>query len=253
MGTEGLFIIPNVVSIKREGNPYWPLPPDYPSLTIAGKKHARLNACCMQSTRDEFVAAWNFFRTYYLASQGRAWYVHGFKPSPKEHFLMVGDIAQYSLNALGAPRSFAKSTVVGEEVPLWLSLTRPNFAILLYLAAQKFLSKRFDRFMFQLEENPRILEDFGYVPHHPLAEAYQRYKPTPHERPTWDLTSVLYAVFPKRGYFELSPPGQVTVEQDGFTRFAPDPAGRHRSGLGRRARRVRSDDRVSLEFVASVI
>jgi hypothetical protein len=73
-----------------------------------------------------------------------------------------------------------------------------------------------------------IERDFGYVAHHPLAEAYVRYIPPPHNRPTWDLTSVLQGVYPDRGYFDLSPPGNVVVEPDGFTRFTPDPAGRHR-------------------------
>ena len=62
----------------------------------------------------------------------------------------------------------------------------------------------------------------------PAAEAYCLYNPPPHERPTWDLTSALYAVRPDRGYFGLSSPGQVTVEQDGFTRFTPAPEGRDR-------------------------
>jgi purine nucleosidase len=73
-----------------------------------------------------------------------------------------------------------------------------------------------------------IERDYGYVQHHPLAEAYRLYNPPPHNRPTWDLTSVLYAAYPDRGYFDLSPPGRVTVEDDGFTRFDPDPAGPHR-------------------------
>ncbi len=73
-----------------------------------------------------------------------------------------------------------------------------------------------------------IERDYGYVPHHPLAEAYIRYIPPPHNRPTWDLTSVLYAVLGDRGYFDLSPPGKVTVEADGFTRFAESPQGSHR-------------------------
>lgn len=73
-----------------------------------------------------------------------------------------------------------------------------------------------------------IERDFGYVPHHPVAEAYCLYNPPPHERPTWDLTSTLYAVFPDRGFFTLSTPGQVTVENDGFTRFTPAPGGRDR-------------------------
>jgi hypothetical protein len=60
------------------------------------------------------------------------------------------------------------------------------------------------------------------------AEAYCLYNPPPHERPTWDLTSALYAVRPNRGYFSLSSPGRVTVEEDGFTRFTPAPEGRDR-------------------------
>ncbi len=71
-----------------------------------------------------------------------------------------------------------------------------------------------------------IERDFGYVKHHPVAEAYYRFMPPPHNRPTWDLTSVLYAVFPDRGYFDFSPAGQVTIENDGFSRFTPGAEGR---------------------------
>ncbi len=73
-----------------------------------------------------------------------------------------------------------------------------------------------------------ILQDYGYVKHHPLAEAYTLYSPPPHDRPTWDLTSVLYGVFPNRGYFGLSPAGTVTVEDDGFTAFKAEENGKHR-------------------------
>ena len=73
-----------------------------------------------------------------------------------------------------------------------------------------------------------IERDYGYARHHPLAEAYIRRNPPPHNRPTWDLTSVLYAVQPDRGYFDLSPRGTVTVEADGFTRFTDSPRGNHR-------------------------
>lgn len=73
-----------------------------------------------------------------------------------------------------------------------------------------------------------IDRDYGYVAHHPLAESYQLYVPTPHERPTWDLTSVLYAVQSDRGYFGTSPVGRATVEADGFVYFTPDPKGQHR-------------------------
>ncbi len=84
-----------------------------------------------------------------------------------------------------------------------------------------------------------IQRDFNYVPHHPAAEAYCLYEPPPHERPTWDLTAVLYAVFPDRDYFNLSQPGKVTVESDGFTRFDPDPQGRDRFLVMHEAQRHR--------------
>jgi inosine-uridine nucleoside N-ribohydrolase len=73
-----------------------------------------------------------------------------------------------------------------------------------------------------------IRRDYRWAAHHPLAESYERYQPPPHARPTWDLTSVLAVVRPDRGYFGLSAPGRVVVEDDGRVRFEPDPAGPHR-------------------------
>lgn len=73
-----------------------------------------------------------------------------------------------------------------------------------------------------------IEHDFSYVAHHPAAEAYYLYEPPPHNRPCWDLTSSLYAVFSDRDYFGLSASGNVTVEEDGFTRFVAAPNGRDR-------------------------
>ncbi len=63
---------------------------------------------------------------------------------------------------------------------------------------------------------------------HPVAEAYRAYKRMPYDRPTWDLTAVLYGVRPKGGYFDLSPAGRVSVADDGTTAFAEDARGRHR-------------------------
>ncbi len=62
-----------------------------------------------------------------------------------------------------------------------------------------------------------IVNDLNYVTHHPLKEAYTLYQPPPHDRPTWDPATLLYAVYPDRGYFSLSPHGTVTVEADGAT------------------------------------
>jgi len=84
-----------------------------------------------------------------------------------------------------------------------------------------------------------ILRDYGYVPHHPLAEAYCLFMPPPHNRPTWDLTSVLQAVRPDRGYFSLSDSGRVVVNEDGATRFGNEAGGPHRYLIADREQQVR--------------
>ena len=68
-----------------------------------------------------------------------------------------------------------------------------------------------------------IARDFAYVDHHIVKEAYLLHSGPEHDRPTWDLTSVLYSVFPDRDYFGYSPNGRVSVEDDGFTLFRPVP------------------------------
>jgi inosine-uridine nucleoside N-ribohydrolase len=73
-----------------------------------------------------------------------------------------------------------------------------------------------------------IEQDYNYVPHHPLAEAYKLYMKMPYDRPTWDLTSVLYAVRLAKSSFGLSEPGRVVVGDDGVTRFQAEEGGPHR-------------------------
>ncbi|MGA7240013.1 MAG: nucleoside hydrolase [Bryobacteraceae bacterium] len=66
-----------------------------------------------------------------------------------------------------------------------------------------------------------IERDFSYARPHPIAESYRAYSKMPYNRPTWDLTAVLEAVRPDRGYFTRSEPGSVVVESNGATRFSP--------------------------------
>jgi purine nucleosidase len=73
-----------------------------------------------------------------------------------------------------------------------------------------------------------IEQDYSFVAHHPLAEAYRLYAKMPCDRPMWDLTSVLYAVRPDAGYFGLSSPGRVTVTNEGVTQFQSETNGPHR-------------------------
>ncbi|WP_166820487.1 nucleoside hydrolase [Thalassoroseus pseudoceratinae] len=73
-----------------------------------------------------------------------------------------------------------------------------------------------------------IARDFNYTPHHIVRESYLLHSGPEHDRPCWDLTSVLYAVRPGDGYFGLSPAGTVSVADDGFTTFSRDESGCHR-------------------------
>lgn len=71
-----------------------------------------------------------------------------------------------------------------------------------------------------------IENDFRYANPHPVAEAYRNYMKMPYDRQTWDLTAVLYAVRPNRGYFGLSENGTITTDAEGVTTHTPNPAAR---------------------------
>lgn len=149
------------VTFPRENNPLWPLPSDYPSLSERWQRVARLNAVCNHSTPDNMVGAWAFFRSYYLKQLPPGVFYKRFKKSPKLHYDLIRDLATYPYNAWAAPRASAKSTVLGKEVPIWMSLTKPHYAILMILAKEPFIVKRFGSYMEMFESNPFVTADFG--------------------------------------------------------------------------------------------
>jgi inosine-uridine nucleoside N-ribohydrolase len=73
-----------------------------------------------------------------------------------------------------------------------------------------------------------IQHDFSYAPDHPIVDAYRAYKAMPYDRPTWDPTAALYAIRPEAGYFSLSAPGTISVDEEGRTHFREGRKGRHR-------------------------
>ena len=73
-----------------------------------------------------------------------------------------------------------------------------------------------------------IAKDFQYCEHHIVPESYLLHSGPNHDRPCWDLTSVLYAVRPERGYFNLSETGLVRVEDDGYLFIEPGKSKRDR-------------------------
>jgi inosine-uridine nucleoside N-ribohydrolase len=85
-----------------------------------------------------------------------------------------------------------------------------------------------------------VEHDFSWTPNHPVADAYRAYMRMPYDRPTWDLTAVLYALRPEGNYFGLSPPGRVTVDDNGQTHFTESAGGRHRYLILRDAQQART-------------
>lgn len=71
-----------------------------------------------------------------------------------------------------------------------------------------------------------ILNDFGWTDHHPIVDAYKAYLPKIEDRPTWDLTAVLFAVDP-RDFFQVSEPGRITITDEGSSLYRAEPGGRH--------------------------
>jgi len=73
-----------------------------------------------------------------------------------------------------------------------------------------------------------VEHDMNWTDFHPLKMAYGLYCDPGHDRPLWDLTSLLHAVFPDDEYFGVSEPGTVTVTDSGHTVFNPNAEGLHR-------------------------
>lgn len=73
-----------------------------------------------------------------------------------------------------------------------------------------------------------IQNDYSYVKHHPVKMGYEYWHKMPYDRPTYDLTSVLYAVRPDRNYFGVSSPGKFIVNVQGKLEYSADPNGTQR-------------------------
>lgn len=73
-----------------------------------------------------------------------------------------------------------------------------------------------------------IEKDFGWAANHPIVDAYRAYKAMPYDAAAWETAAALYAVQPDAGYFQLSPPGRISVGEDGAVSFTEAADGKHR-------------------------
>ena len=71
-----------------------------------------------------------------------------------------------------------------------------------------------------------IENDFTWTKHHPIVDSYKAYLKKMEDRPTWDLTAVLYAVDPQQ-FFNISPAGRIVVTDEGFTHYTQEATGKH--------------------------
>lgn len=172
------------MAIKRietpaEGNPFYPLPPDYHTLSDDGQREARVNACRQwwyhmeqrspsEMKADAFVASLAFFDQYYLNQErdennevifDPQWY----KSSPVRTADFHWQIARYyitrRLKMAVAPRGSGKSKRIGVMMMLQMLSTRYDF---IYATAADDLAEEMgDNLKYQLYENPRIHDDWG--------------------------------------------------------------------------------------------
>ncbi|MGI6401342.1 MAG: nucleoside hydrolase [Thermoguttaceae bacterium] len=75
-----------------------------------------------------------------------------------------------------------------------------------------------------------MLNDYDYVKYHPVKEAYKFYRglDPDAQQCTWDLTTILFAARPDRGYFDFSEPGTIVIDEEGYSTFEPQADGKAR-------------------------
>jgi inosine-uridine nucleoside N-ribohydrolase len=111
--------------------------------------------------------------------------------------------------------------------------SKPEFNVMIDIpaATRLFANWPTDIYISGFEVGSAILYPASSIEHdfpagNPVAEAYRLYQKMPYDRPSWDLTTVVYDLRPDSGYFGVSPPGDVVVLRDGSTRFQPNPQGK---------------------------
>lgn len=73
-----------------------------------------------------------------------------------------------------------------------------------------------------------VLKDYPGGEKHPLCVSYKAYAKMPYDRPCWDLTSVLFAIEPENSHLDYSLKGNITIDENGYSRFTASPEGKHR-------------------------
>ena len=89
-----------------------------------------------------------------------------------------------------------------------------------------------------------VNEAFGWVPAHPISDAYRAFKATPYDAPAYDLAAMHFTANPESGFFQVSESGTVSVSESGATAFVP--------GAGA-VRRISADPSKRVDTLASFV
>lgn len=161
------------IPTREEGNPNYPLPPDYDTLTDDGQRQARVNACNQWLIPEEdpidrgnhLVASVWFFDRYYLSPDDEA----DFNPlfyddtpleTPDFHWVLLRQWASYRMTAAVAPRGSAKSYLNCKDMLLRL-VTRPAYSFVYATSTHPNAREVGERIKRQLIHNQRLNDDFA--------------------------------------------------------------------------------------------
>ena len=181
-----------------EGNPLYPLPADYDTLTVAGQRQARVCASRqwlipaaempihpdlppLALVGDAAAASHHFFDHFYLHADPADdfdpfYYDDSPLPSADFHYDLVRMWAMYRQCLAIAPRSSAKSTLVKTDTIKRL-VTAPAYSVVYCTLVHKNALLRSEQMRDQCYNNRRINDDFGPEYGGPL-------RPSKHENST---------------------------------------------------------------------
>lgn len=160
------------IDTRAEGNPLYPLPSDYETLTREGQRQARVNACrqwLLGSVGEEkahnLVASVWFFDKYYLWPDEEM----DFNPlfyddmpleTPEFHWVLLRQWANWRMTAAVAPRGSAKSYLMTKDMLMRL-VTRPAYSFVYATSTHPNAREVGERMKRQFIHNKRLFDDFS--------------------------------------------------------------------------------------------
>ena len=132
-------------------------------LSPDGQRQARRYVCRDTSSRTAYIAGHLFFTEWFLYPQIAFWGEGGPLPPAPGHLDMLGDYYEFPLCVEAYTRGGGKSTIFGKILPLREVVCFPNRQGVVCSATDKLLADKAEPVMIQMEENARLIDDFGPI------------------------------------------------------------------------------------------